>query len=184
MFSGQPLTWRLVALGGIIACLFVELSFAQIYILPLLMLWFINVFSAMGSREHQQGVLVLISTTPNGRLRQILCSWAAGILLALMLALPLLARMAMAGQAGGLLACLAGVVFLPSLALFSGEITKTPRVFEAALVVITYLVINGAAPLMYLGAPPDTLSLPRAGIYLALGLGMATAAVLKRTKSS
>jgi hypothetical protein len=180
MLSGQPLIWRIVGLVGIAVCLFAELGMVQSFILPLLMLWFINVFSGMGSREHQHGTLDSITVLPNGRLRQIISSWVAGVLIALALALPVLIRMLSVGQAYGALACVAGTVFLPSLALFLGEFTKTLRVFEVTFVVITYLVLNKVTAALYMGFSPDDASFARASIYLATGIALGIAALAKR----
>jgi hypothetical protein len=181
MLSGQPFIWKLISLGAIIACLFMDLGMVQKYILPLALLWFINVYSAMGSREHQHDVLKYISTIPNGLLRQIIFSWASGIIISLTLSFPVILRMLFLGQTVGVFACLAGVVFLPSLALFLGEFTKTQRVFELSFVVITYAVLNNVTAFMYIGIHPDIVSLSRSFIYLFAGIVMGVAAVLKRT---
>jgi hypothetical protein len=182
MLSGQPLIWRVVGLAGIALCLFLKLEMVQSYVLPLLMLWFVNVFSAMGSREHQHGMLDCIAALPNGRLKQVAFSWASGVLIASALTLPVLLRMLDAGQLSGMLACVAGAIFLPSLALFLGEFSRTRRVFEVAFVVITYLTLNKVTAAMYLGMASDDMSLVRAGIYLTAGIALAIAAVVKRTK--
>jgi hypothetical protein len=184
MLSGQPLIWRVIGLAGIVLCLFLDLGMVQNYVLPLLMLWFINIFSAMGSREYQHGMLECIAVLPNGRLKQVISSWAAGVLIALALALPVLLRMLWAGQASGMFTCAAGAVFLPSLALFLGELTKTHRVFEVAFVLITYLTLNKVTAAMYLGTSPDDASLVRAGIYLAAGVALGVSAALKKTSAS
>lgn len=181
MLSGQPFIWKLISLGAMIACLFMDLGMVQIYILPLALLWFINVYSAMGSREHQHDVLKYISTIPNGLLRQIIFSWASGIIISLTLSFPVILRMLFLGQTVGVFACLAGVVFLPSLALFLGEFTKTQRVFELSFIVITYVILNNVTAFMYIGIHPDIVSLSRSFIYLFAGLVMGVAAVLKRT---
>lgn len=180
MLSGQPFLWMLVSLGAIIACLFVDLSVVQSYILPLLLLWFINVFSSMGSREYQHDVLKCISVIPNGRLKQIVFSWVSGMLIALVVVSPVILRMMFAGQIGGVLSCIAGVVFLPSLAIFMGEFSKTRRVLELSFVVITYLILNNVTAVMYIGIHPDVVSLARSGIYLAIGISLGVAAILKR----
>ncbi|MCL1965285.1 MAG: hypothetical protein FWF69_09575 [Firmicutes bacterium] len=180
MLAGQPFMWKIVSLGGLICCLCLDLGAVQIYVLPLFMLWFVNVFSTMGSREYQHDMLKCIAVIPNGRLRQIVSSWLSGMTLAAALALPVMLRMLLAGQAAGVLACLAGAVFLPSLAIFSGEFTKTRRAFESLFIVMTYVILNNVPAFMYIGVHPDVVSLLRSGIYAAAGITMGVAAISKR----
>jgi hypothetical protein len=182
MLSGQPLTWKLIGLGAVIVSLFAGLGTVQTYILPLLMLWFINVFSAMGSREYQHDVLKIITVIPNGRFRQIVFSWISGIFIALSISFPVILRMIFINQSAGVLACLGGVIFLPSFSIFLGEFTKTRRVFELSLTVITYAGFNNASALLYIGTHPNIVSPLRSGIYLAIGIIMGSAAVVKRVR--
>jgi len=182
LLYGQPLLWKAVGLVGFALCLFIDLGVVQTYIMPLLMIWFINVFSAMGSREYQYDMLKIITTAPDGRLRQIVNLWLSGIFIALAISIPVILRMLFAGQIDGILACLAGVIFLPSFAMFLGEFTKTQKVFETAFIVITYIVLNNAAALMYMGIHPDVVSLSRSSLYLAVGVIMGIAAVLQRAR--
>jgi hypothetical protein len=183
MIAGQPLLWKIVCLLGIVSCFFIDLGIVQTYIIPLLMLWFIGVLSAMGSREYQHDVLKIIATVPHGRFRQIVFSWLSGFLMTLTLVIPVALRMLFASQIDSVLACLAGVVFLPSFALFFGEFTKTRRAFELVFIVMTYFIINKVPTFMYMGIHPDMVSLERSGIYLAAGVIIAVAAGIKRNIS-
>jgi hypothetical protein len=180
MLNGQALAWKLVVLGGLIACVFAELSVVQKYILPLLMVWFINVFSGLGSREHQHGVLNIISVIPGGRFKQVTGSWLSGFIITLALFSPVAALLIFAGNYIGLFAGFAGAVFLPSFAMLFGEFTKTRRAFELAFVLITYLIMNNVPALMYMGGDEVT-SLIQPAVYLALGLGAAALAMTKRS---
>jgi hypothetical protein len=180
--SGQPLIWKIASAAGIVSCLFIELRTLQTYVQPLLMIWFINVFSAMGSREHRHDILKCVSVLPNGRLKQVVFSWISGILIAFGISSPAILRMALTHQSDGILACLAGVVFLPSLAIFLGELTKTNRIFELSFVIITYLILNNVPAVMYMGISPGFVSLARSGVYFIAGIVMGAVAVLKRMK--
>ena len=180
LLGRQPFFWKLIALTGIILCAVLDIEIVQTIIMPLLMIWFVNVFSSLGSREHQQDMLKIIATIPGGKVKQITFSWIAGILVAFALAVPVIARMLMLGQHGGVFAAIAGVVFVPSLALFLGEITKTNRFFEVLFIVITYLILNDVAFSMYMGIHPNMLNLMQAFIYLILGVALGAIAVLNR----
>jgi hypothetical protein len=183
MLAGQPLLWKLVCLAGFALCLFLELGMVQRYVLPLLLFWFVNGFSSLGSREHRQDMLKLIAVVPGGRFRQVLSSWLAGVLAAFALSLPAVLRTVLGGQPWALAAAAAGVLFLPSLALFLGEFTKTRRAFELLFVLLTYLGLNGMTPALYMGLHPEALSPLRALGYLAVGACLAAAAIVKRTRA-
>jgi hypothetical protein len=182
MLSGQSFTWKLISFAALAVCLFADLGMAQTYILPLLALWFVNVFSKMGSREYRHDVLKIITVIPNGRLRQMAFSWLSGILIALALSFPVILRTVFIGRLAGALACLAGAIFLPSFSMFLGEFTKTSRALELSLTVITYAGFNNVEALSYMGTYPDLAPPLRSGVYLAIGVIMGSAAVLKRLK--
>jgi hypothetical protein len=182
MLAGQSRIWWIIGFAGVISCVFVDLSIVRNYLQPLLMLWFVNIFSAMGSREYQHDVLKCIAVLPNGRRRQIVSSWFSGVVIAFVLALPLFARLLLSGQFGGVFACVAGVVFLPSTALFLGEFSKTSKIFEVVLVIVTYLILNGVPALLYMGADSGGGSFVQAAIYLVMGTTLGMVAVMKRIK--
>ena len=169
MLKGQSFIWYLISITGIVLSLFLGMNIVQVYILPLLMLWFVNIFSRLGSREHSHDILTIIATIPGGKLKQIIYAWIAGIIVALILALPVMVRLSVLGQFIGVLAVLAGIIFLPSFAMFLGEFTKTNRVFEMIFIIMTYAIVNGASVVMYMGYP-ELSSFYQAGAYLIVGV--------------
>jgi len=181
MLKGQKLTWYLVSAVGLALSLFLEISITQTMVLPLLMLWFVNVFSRLGNYEHKHNMLQIITTIPGGKLKQISYSWIAGLIITFTLALPVAVRLLLVGQLTGVLAILAGTIFLPSFAMFLGEFTRTNRLFEMLFIVITYLILNGLSFVMYMGNN-DSPSLVQATIYLVLGLAFGAISIFKRKK--
>jgi uncharacterized membrane protein YfcA len=87
--------------------------------------------------------------------------------------------MTLTGQFTGVFAVFAGVVFLPSFAIFLGEFTKTNRVFEMLFIILTYAIVNGVPAAMYMGYPDSPL-LFQAAIYLLAGIIFSVAAISKR----
>ena len=179
MLKGQPLIWCLVSISGVVLSLFLEMNIVLTLVLPLLMLWMVNVFSRLGNREHKHDTLKIIATIPGGKLRQITYSLVAGLFIALLLALPVIIRMALAGQFVGVFAVLSGVMFLPSFAMFLGEFTKTGRLFEIIFILLTYAIVNGVPVAMYMGCYISP-SVIQAGVYLLAGIVFGIAAILKR----
>ena len=178
MMKGYPLLWYIIAVIGIALSAFLDLNIVQLYVLPLLFLWSLNMFSHLGNRGHKHDMLKIIATTPGGKIKQITYSWVAGITVALLLALPVIIRLLLDGQFISLFAVVAGVVFLPSFAMALGEFTKTNRIFELIFIVLTYAIINGIPFAKFLGSPET--SLLQAVAYLMLGIALAVAAIAKR----
>jgi len=179
MLKGQHFIWYLVSIIGFASTLFLEISMVQTIIMPLLCLWFVNIFSGLGSREHNYNMLQIIATIPTGKLKQITFSWIAGLAITSTLALPTIVRLTSGGQLTSAFAVLAGVVFLPSFAMFLGEFFKSSRLFEMSLIVVSFAIINGIPLAMYMGyanAPSHTQAL----VYLALGLVFGVTTVYKR----
>jgi hypothetical protein len=179
MLKGYPFIWKLIVLTGFMLCFFLNINTVRVYIMPLLFLWFINVFSCLGNREYQNDMVDIIAVIPGGKFKQIIFSWAAGIIIAIDLTLPVFIRLFFAKDIIATFAVISGAVFLPSLALFIGEYTKTNRVFEVLFIIITYAIINNVPALMYMGSP-DIPSIYRSVLYLVVGLGFGVVAVFKR----
>jgi hypothetical protein len=180
--AGVPRLWYLAALGALAAEALLPLRTAQM-ILPLILLWPLSVYSALGCREHQHGTRYLVAVLPSGLSRQMARSWLCGILLSLAMLCPALIRMLAAGEFAGVLVCLCGAVFVPALALFLGEWTRTRRAFEVVYVSLAYVVMNGVTSISYLEVRPEYLSLARAAMYMALGIALGVLAVMKRARS-
>jgi len=179
--KGRHFLWYAVSLVGIALSLFLNIDIVREFIAPLLMLWAINVFSGLGSREHENGILHIIATIPGGKFRQILYSWIAGFFVAFLFSLPIIIRLLLAGQFIGVFAIFAGVIFLPSFAMFLGEFTGTNRAFEVLFIIMTYTIINGVTIFMYMGNPSDP-SFYQAVFYLIAGIVLGIFAILKRTQ--
>jgi len=179
MLKGKPLIWFLGCLAGITLTIFLEMNMVFSLVLPLLMLWLVNVFSPLGNREHNHDMLKVIATINGGTLKQVVYSLVAGLLIALTAVLPFVLRMVLAGQFIGVFVVLAGVVFLPSFALFLGEFTKTNRAFEVLFILLTYAAMNGVPVAMYMGCY-EALSVVQGVAYLLVGASFGVAAILKR----
>jgi len=179
MLKGQPMIWYLGSITGVVLTLFLEINIVFSLVFPLLMLWFVNVFSRLGNREHKHDMLKIIATIPGGKFKQGTYSWIAGIIIALLLTLPVCIRLLVAGQFIGLFAIMAGVVFLPSVAMALGEFTKTNRPFELLFIVLTYVAINGIPFAMLMGNPEEP-SFLQGIVYLVAGIVLAVAAIVKR----
>ncbi|MCL1998338.1 MAG: hypothetical protein FWG65_06175 [Turicibacter sp.] len=180
MLGGRSLLWRLIAIAGLVATIFAPLPVVQIYIMPILMLWFINAFSGLGYKEHHHGVLAIISAVPNGRTRQILYSYMAGLFVAFVLVLPVAVRMFAVGEFAGVVVALSAAVFVPSLAIFLGELSKSNRFFEMLLIFMTYTAVNNIDFINYLALHPINASIGQGVTFLLIGLIVGFLGLAKR----
>ncbi|MFD0485362.1 hypothetical protein ACFQ46_22425 [Kineococcus sp. GCM10028916] len=133
--------------------------------------WPVLVWSRLGAQQGENDLEGLMASYPWPRSR-FLAQWAAGIVFTLVTGLAPAVRMLMAGDGAGLAAWVAGAVFIPSLALGLGRLSRTQRLFQALYLLLWYLMVNGSAALDIMGAvrTDGHLDGPRPVIVLAVGV--------------
>ena len=102
----------------------------------------VALFSQMGCREHENGLTECFVTIKSSLVRQMIYSylWAAVILF--MLSMPAIIRCF--GEQKFLCSCsyIAFSFFVPALACFLGEYSKSRRAFETVYLLICFLLLN------------------------------------------
>jgi hypothetical protein len=164
----------LIALVNFIAI--VAPSSEKMTLLPFLWLAPVLLWSQMGTRERREGTAALMFSAPHSFLRQLPALWSAGALVALLSAAGMIFRAVRLGDPHLLAACLAGAVFIPSLALACGVWSNTPRLFEALYVGLWYLALNGAPFADFMGLTPHSSP----ATFAVLGGCLFAAAMLRR----
>jgi hypothetical protein len=151
LLNRLPWWWYVMAVGLMGASLFTPLEQARFTILPAALIWPLLVWSALGCRETQHTTRQIVFSAPSP-LAQLPTAWLAGLLLAGLMGGPTLVRLLLAGQTSAALGVLAGLVFIPSLALALGVWTGGSKAFEVVYVVLWYLgPLNKVLELDYLG---------------------------------
>jgi hypothetical protein len=175
--------WYVVAAGLLIAQLFVPLGPAQGLLLGTAWFWPILVWSAMGTRESRFGTQGLLFSSPRILLRQVPACFLAGFGIAALAGAGIAVRFVIAGQYVSLLAWIAGTLFLPSLALASGIVSGSGKVFEALLTVLWYIgPMNHTPGFDFTGAANGSLKLHYAAMYLTISAALLTCAFLARAR--
>lgn len=138
MLKGTRWWWYAVAGGLIVAGLLVPVEVAREMLLPLAWIWPVALWSPLGSREarHNTGGLVFSSALP---LRQLMASWTAGWVIALIAGCGVAVRLVMAADWQALLAWGAAAALIPSLALALGVWSGTNKAFEGIYPILWYL---------------------------------------------
>ncbi|KOX20144.1 hypothetical protein ADK67_31590 [Saccharothrix sp. NRRL B-16348] len=118
--------------------------------LPLAWIWPVLVWSRLGTQRHESGVQALLGPYPAVRPR-VVAEWIAGVLLTAGIGGAAAVRMAWAGDLAGLTSWGAAALFIPSLALLLGSLSRTHRVFQAVYVPLWYGGFSGLPMLDFMG---------------------------------
>ncbi|MFI2237559.1 ABC transporter permease [Streptomyces chrestomyceticus] len=119
--------------------------------LPVSWLWPVLIWSRLGTQGYEHGVAGILGAYPS-TYRRVVAEWAAGATLTAVVGLGPLVRLVVAGDVTGVACWAAGVVFVPSLALALGTLSRTHRLFQAVYLPLWYTVANGLPVFDFMGA--------------------------------
>jgi hypothetical protein len=170
-------TWKLVALGLVIAQVFAPLTVAKSFLVAAAWIWPLLVWSELGTRERRYGTAPLLFSTPRPLGRPLAAGWLAGAALALLLVIPVIVRSLIVGQAPAALALVVGAGFVPALAMAAGSLTGGRKLFEVLYLLLWYVgPLNHVASLDYTGAAAAASPFgPMLGFAVAAALLLAVA---------
>ena len=137
--NGASMWWYLGVLGILAAGAFVPLAAVTKVVLPLALIWPLERISALGARERKFGVEDIVSSTSGFATKTVAFQWAAGGLLVFILCLSCVMRLGLAGDAAGIIACIALALSISALALALGTTSGASRPFEALFLILWYL---------------------------------------------
>ena len=181
--QGRRWWWYAVALGLLVAQFATPLEAARGPLLGSAWLWCVLIWSAMGSRELRCGTRGLLFSCSGILHRQVPACYLAGVAIAVLSGAGIAVRLLHGGDTAGLLGFLAGVFFLPALALALGTVSGTGKAFEAILTALWYIgPINHARGFDFTGAANGAATLRYAGVYVALTAALLTAAFVARSR--
>ena len=175
--------WYAVAAGLLIAQFAAPLEASRGPLLAVAWLWPVMVWSAMGSRESRFGTRALLFSCAKILPRQLLACFLAGFTVAALAGAGAGLRLLLAHNSSGLLAWLAGAIFLPALALALGILSSTGKLFEALLTAVWYIgPMNHVPGFDFTGAASGSHTISYALVYLALSAAFLVAAFLFRSR--
>ncbi|MBF9130788.1 hypothetical protein I0C86_17745 [Plantactinospora sp. S1510] len=148
--SGSRWWWLGTGLLGIAGAV-APIAAVPAVILPLAWIWPVLLWSRLGTQRHEYGVDALLGACSGVR-RRMLAEWVAGLAIAGLTGFVPMLRMLLDQDAAGLAAWGAGLLFVPSLALASGVLSRTHRLFQVGYLALWYPVLNGIAALDFMGA--------------------------------
>ena len=181
--KGLPIFWYIPAAGLILANALLPLDLARLVSLPLAWVWPVLLWANLGAREVTFHTNPLLFSVPFPLRRQLSITWLSGLAITLLMGLPILARLLLAGNLPALGATLVGALFIPSLALALGCWSGTPKLFQAVYLFGWYLAtVQGVIVLDFMGHIPTVETTPLPLVYFALTIVCLAAAVLGRQR--
>ena len=175
--------WYAVAAGLLIAEFAAPLEVSRGPLLASAWMWCVFVWSGMGARESRYETKALLFSCAKILPRQLLACWMAGAAVAVLMGAGAAVRLALAGDAAGLLAWLAGALVLPSVALFLGVLSGTSKPFEGALTLAWYVgPMNRTPGLDFTGAANGTREMGYAVVALMIAAGCVVGASAMRAR--
>lgn len=139
LLRGHGWWWYAGAAGLFIACVASPMDAARTGLLPVAWIWPVLIWSQMGTREAQWSTGALIFSAPRAMPRQLMASYAAGVIVALATGGGLALHLLFVADLAGLGAWAAGVLFIPALALALGVCSGSRKFFEALYTVWWYM---------------------------------------------
>ncbi|MFH8348633.1 hypothetical protein [Streptomyces sp. NPDC018045] len=119
--------------------------------LPVSWLWPVLIWSRLGTQRYEHNVEGILGAFPSTH-RRVVAEWAAGATLTAVVGLGPLIRLVIAGDVTGVACWAAGALFVPSLALALGTLSRTHRLFQAIYLPLWYTVANGLPLFDFMGA--------------------------------
>lgn len=137
MLRGHSFGWYFIALSIIVLTPFAT-SGESLKWIAVSMLLPISIWAQMGNREKVCDTEnFILSSCPAPT--KWCATWFAGIIIAMLMSLGMFARIIMLSEWNYFLPWIAGVMFVPTLALVLGTISGSRRLFEALFIVLMYL---------------------------------------------
>ena len=138
-FKGTRWLWYLFALGILIAQTLTPLDVAQLYILPLAFIIPLTFWSNLGVRESKHRTEQIIISAPHPLTRQLPITWFTGVFIAILITSPILLRLIFTSQWSNVSGLVAGILFVPSLALTFGIWSNGSKLFEGGYLFLWYI---------------------------------------------
>lgn len=122
--------------------IFAPLQYVQGYLWIIMLICSVALFSQMGCREHENSLTECFVTIKFSLVRQMAYSYLWGVVILFMLSMPVIIRCF--AEQKFLCSCsyIAFSFFVPALACFLGEYSKSRRTFETVYLLICFLLLN------------------------------------------
>ena len=122
--------------------IFAPLQYVQGYLWIIMLVCSVALFSQMGCREHENNLTECFMTIKFSLVRQTVYSYLWGVVILFMLSAPVVTRCFVGQKYLCSYSYIVFSLFVPALACFLGECSKSRRAFETAYLLICFLLLN------------------------------------------
>lgn len=140
--------------------LFISIFFSQIdrkFLLPLIYLWIIVLWSNTSSHQYKNKTELVLLHTKNYEIKQLISSYLAAAIMFFTIGFGAIFRFALQEDWINITAILTATLFIPSLSLALGVVTKSSKLFEIVYSIMRYLgPYNKVYPFNFIGVQNDT----------------------------
>lgn len=122
--------------------IFAPLNYVKNYLWIIMLIFSVTLFSQMGCREYENNLTEYFATIKFSFIRQMAYSYLCGAMTLLILSAPIIIRCFMERNLLNSLCYIAFSIFVPALACFLGEFSKSRRAFETIYLLLCFLMLN------------------------------------------
>lgn len=165
LLKGRRWWWWATTIGLIIAIFTSTTEITKTYLIPMVWLWPLALWSEMGNRERKNNTSQMVFSSARPVLRQLPAAWLAGVLATALLVIGAAVFFLADGDLPALAGWVGAVLFVPSLALALGVTSSSSKVFEVVYVIWWYI-----GPLQKMQGVDFTTGAPQVYLLAAAGL--------------
>ena len=144
-FRNCSAVWYIIMAVFWLSMFLADMETAQGPLWILAIAWSCILFSDYGCREKKCNLNILMPTYCRAYQNQLLIRWCTGGMISLFIAVPVIFRVAFAGELMGVAAGIVFSLFIPTLSIFLGELSGSERTFEIVFLIICYLMLNSTS---------------------------------------
>lgn len=142
LYSGLPKLCYILIVGLWVFSIFAPLKYVQSYLWIVMLIFSVVIFSQIGCREYEHNLIEYFITIKYSLVKSLVYSCIGGIISSLVLSIPIITRCLITQDYACSLGYISFSFFIPALACFLGEYTKSKRAFETIYLLICFLLIN------------------------------------------
>ncbi len=142
LLKSLPKSCLSINAGLWICSFFAPLQYVQSYLWIIMLICSVALFSQMGCREHENSLTEYFVTIRFSLARQMVFSYLWGVVMLFMLSVPAVIRCLMEQKFLCSYCYIVFSLFVPALACFLGECSRSRRAFETVYLLICFLLLN------------------------------------------
>ncbi len=182
MFKGIRWWWWIIFTLLTLAGILLPIESARQYLLPVVWILPLALWSTLGTRENRHNTKQLIFSAPHPLRRQFPLVWMAGVTVSIVSGLGVAIKLILASDWVHLLAWGTGALFIPTLALTLGVWSGSKKLFEVVYMLLWYAgPINRVENLDFMGTSSN-IQLSRVLLYGFFTLLLFTFAMIGRKR--